>query len=327
MRVVVPSSPKLERAEEDPVGQPAYLKTYSSGLLASKIEEFWSRMEDCRLCPRECGVDRVAGEVGVCQTGAKPLVSSYSPHFGEEAPLVGRGGSGTIFFAHCNLGCLICQNEEISLQGRGQEVSLADLAMMMLDLQAQGCHNINFVTPTHVIAHILAALSQAIEGGLRVPLVYNCGGYDKVETLKILEGVFDIYMPDFKFADPETARRISNAPDYPQQAKAAITEMHRQVGDLLLDEDGVAVRGLLVRHLVLPNRLAGSRQVFEFLAGLSKKTYLNVMAQYRPCGLAYKHKDLNRRLELQEHAEAVKWAFQAGLTRLDEPQRRFFLRF
>jgi len=308
------------------VGQPAYLKTYHSGLLASKVEAIWSRMRDCRLCPRECGVDRTAGEVGFCKTGAQPWVSSANPHFGEESPLVGQSGSGTIFLTHCNLGCLICQNEEISLQGRGREVSLDDLAAMMLDLQAQGCHNINFVTPTHAVAHILAALPQAIEGGLKLPLVYNCGGYDHVETLKILEGVFDIYMPDFKFTDPEVARRISNAPDYPQRAQAAITEMHRQVGDLLLDEDGLAVRGLLVRHLVLPNRLAGSRRLFEFLAGRSKETYLNVMAQYRPCGLAYQHKDLNRRLDPQEHAEAVKWAFQAGLTRLDEPHPRFFLR-
>jgi len=317
----------LAGTETRELSLPAYIQAHESGLLAERSEGLWRRMAACDLCPRSCGLDRTRDELGFCRTGRRPVVSSFSPHFGEETPLVGRGGSGTIFFTHCNLGCLFCQNEDISLRGRGQPVGLDDLAAMMLDLQARGCHNINFVTPSHVTAHILAALPLAVEGGLRVPLVYNCGGYESLETIKALDGVIDIYMPDFKFADSQVADRLAGAPDYPERARAALAEMHRQVGDLAIDGKGLAQRGLLVRHLVLPNRLAGSRQVFEFLAGLSPQTYTNVMAQYRPCARAGQEPDLNRMIEPEEHLEAVTWALEAGLRRLDGPGRLRLVRF
>ncbi|MBW1712526.1 MAG: radical SAM protein [Deltaproteobacteria bacterium] len=302
--------------------QAAYVEAHASGLLAERIEQIWERMTLCRLCPRQCAVDRSQDELGFCQTGQRPKVASFNAHFGEEDPLVGTRGSGTIFFSHCNLQCLFCQNEDISLRGEGQEIGPDALARIMLHLQDQGCHNINLVTPTHVSAHILAALPLAVEGGLTLPLVYNCGGYESVETLKLLDGIIDIYMPDFKFGSSKPADRFCQAADYPERAKAAIAEMHRQVGDLVLDDQGLAVRGLLVRHLVLPNGLAGTREVVRFLADLSPETYLNVMAQYRPCGRAHQFPEINRRLKSEEHVEAVKWAFSAGLERLDK--RRIF---
>jgi putative pyruvate formate lyase activating enzyme len=299
---------------------PAYLQAHASGLLARRGEMLGEKMAACDLCPRQCGVDRTRDELGFCRTGRLAKVASFAPHFGEEAPLVGQGGSGTIFFAHCNLGCRFCQNEEISLGGEGEPVGPEDLAAMMLQLQAWGCHNINFVTPTHVTPHLVAALPLAVERGLNIPLVYNCGGYEAVETLRLLEGIIDIYMPDFKFGRSEPAARFCAAPDYPERAQAALAEMHRQVGDLVLDQDGLAVRGLLVRHLVLPERLAGSREALAFLAGLSPQTYVNVMAQYHPSGPARTEPGMDRRLRPEEHIEAVKWAFQAGLTRLDKDQ-------
>ncbi len=311
--------------------EPSYLAAYESGLLKERIDAAWARMAECDLCPRQCGVDRTGrleeAGLGFCRTGEKPVVSSYNAHFGEESPLVGERGSGTIFFTHCNLKCAFCQNDDISLLGRGQEISIDDLAAIMLHLKSQGCHNINFVTPTHQTAHILAALPAAIEGGLDLPLVYNCGGYESVETLKLLDGIVDIYMPDLKFADPKVAARVCAAPDYFERAKAAVREMHRQVGDLILDENGLAVRGLIVRHLVLPNDQAGTKAVVEFLAGLSKDTYLNVMAQYRPCGRAPEMEGFDRRITPDEHAAAVTQAALAGLTRLDKPRLGRLLRF
>jgi putative pyruvate formate lyase activating enzyme len=269
-------------------------------------------------------VDRHHGERGLCRTGDQPVVASYGPHFGEEDPLVGSRGSGTIFFTHCNLYCIFCQNYEISHGGEGEEISIPDLAAMMILLQKKGCHNINFVTPSHQVYQILEALPPAIEAGLNVPLVYNTGGYDAVETLKLLDGVIDIYMPDFKFWDPAVAAELCQGADYPEVARQAFKEMHRQVGDLVLDENGVARRGLLVRHLVLPDGLAGTREVMEFLAReISPNTYVNVMGQYRPCGRASEHASLRKFLTGLEHVEAQRLAQEAGLTRLDRREKLF----
>ncbi len=304
--------------------EPAYLETYRRGDLEKKIAVAYEILNQCTLCPHRCLVDRHHGELGLCRTGDLPIVASYGPHFGEEDPLVGRRGSGTIFFTHCNLYCIFCQNWDISHGGEGEEISIADLAAIMVFLQKKGCHNINFVTPSHQVYQILAALPKAIEGGLNVPLVYNTGGYDAVETLQLLDGVIDIYMPDFKFWDPKVAAELTIARDYPEVARAAVKEMHRQVGDLVLDDEGIARRGLLVRHLVLPDNLAGTREVMEFLAKeISPHTYVNVMAQYRPCGRAFEHPSLKRFPTDQEIAEAERAARAAGLTRLDRRERLF----
>jgi putative pyruvate formate lyase activating enzyme len=295
----------------------SYLKL-SKMALKEKVRQAQAIIRDCTLCPRNCNVDRTAGELGFCRTGDKPFVSSFNPHFGEEAPLVGIHGSGTIFFTNCNLGCLFCQNWTISHQGEGGEISFEALADIMLTLQGYGCHNINFVTPTHQVYQILKSLEIAIEKGLNIPLVYNCGGYEALETLKILDGIIDIYMPDFKYADPEAAKKYSKAEDYPSIAKTAIKEMHRQVGDLIMDDRGIALRGLLVRHLVLPGGLAGTEEIVKFLAEeISPETYTNIMAQYYPCYKAFEHPPLDRRITGNEYNRAVKAARDAGLKRLD----------
>jgi len=295
----------------------AYLRL-SGRELKEKIRLAGEILKRCTLCPRRCGVDRTAGETGFCRTGDRPVVSSWNPHFGEEPPLVGRHGSGTIFFTHCNLGCLFCQNWTISHQGEGREISFEALADIMLALQKQGCHNINLVTPTHQVPMILRSLEIAADRGLRVPIVYNCGGYEAVETLRILDGVIDIYMPDFKYAAPGPAEKYSKARDYPSAAKAAIREMHRQVGDLVTDGNGIALRGLIVRHLVLPGGLAGTEEVAGFIAGeISPDTYTNIMAQYHPCYRAHGQPPLDRRITDREYREAVRAAREAGLKRLD----------
>ena len=307
---------------------PSYLGLHAKGILEERAAEARERMKSCRLCPRECRVNRLEDERGFCRTGRNSVVSSYSPHFGEEDPLVGSGGSGTIFFTHCNLLCLFCQNYEISHLGEGQEVSPDRLARVMLHLQEQGCHNINFVSPSHVVPQILAALPMAIEGGLKVPLVYNTGGYDSLETLRLLEGVFDLYMPDLKFMDGEVSQRFCRAKDYPEIARAAIREMHRQVGELILDHRSVAERGLLVRHLVLPGGLAGTREAMRFLAReVSPDTYVNVMAQYHPCGDAMEHPPLNRRITGKEYEEALAIAREEGIHRLDQRRGIRMIRF
>ena len=275
-------------------------------------------LEECCLCPRRCGVNRQAGESGKCYITTEAIVSSYGPHFGEEAPLVGSHGSGTIFFTYCNLRCLFCQNYTISQLGEGSPVNREELARIMLSLQAKGCHNINLVSPTHVLPYILDAVELAVTMGLYLPLVYNSGGYDCVETLELLDGIVDIYMPDMKYSDEKTAEQLSGIKDYPKVNKAAIREMHRQVGDLQLDEQGVAQRGLLVRHLVLPNRLAGTKEVVRFLAHeVSTNTYLNIMAQYHPCHKAFDIPLLSRPVNKQEFYEAIDLAHQQGLHRLD----------
>lgn len=270
----------------------------------------------CRLCPRRCGVRRTDGEVGACGAGAEAQVASYGPHFGEERPLVGAGGSGTIFFARCNLSCVFCQNADISQLGDGLRVSARQLASIMLDLQERGCENINVVTPTHQMPQILHALAMAQEHGLHLPIVYNCGGYESVEALRILDGIVDIYMPDLKFADDAAGFRYSGVENYFAAAHLAIREMHRQVGDLEVNSRGVARQGLLVRHLVLPHGLAGTPKAVAFLAELSPHTYMNAMAQYRPCYRASEYSELSRRPTAAEFAEAVAIAREAGL-RLD----------
>ena len=295
----------------------AYLK-FPSGVLAEKAGIAEKMLKSCKLCPRECKVDRTTRKRGFCRTGDKPFVSSWGPHFGEERPLVGSHGSGTIFFGYCNLGCLFCQNYEISHLGEGREMSVERLAEIMLELQQNRCHNINLVTPTHQMPMILRALSIAAGQGLAVPIVYNCGGYESLESIKLLDGVVDIYMPDFKYADPEMSLKYSKAKDYPAVAKAVIKEMHHQAGDLVMDEAGVALRGLLLRHLVLPEGIAGTREVVQFIAEeISKNTYVNIMDQYYPCYQAFDHPPLDRRITKEEFKEAIKFAREAGLTRLD----------
>lgn len=298
--------------------RPGYISLYESGELFRRIAALNKILKDCVLCPRRCHVDRTAGEKGVCRTGTMPVVAAAHPHFGEEPPLVGRGGSGAIFLTYCNLKCVFCQNYDISHLGDGREVSLEELSSMMVRLQREGCHNINFVTPTHQTVQIVEALPRAVEAGLEVPLVYNCGGYESVETLELLEGIFDIYMPDMKYGSNDAAKRYSGAKDYVERARAAIIEMHRQVGDLVIDRDGIALRGLIIRHLVLPDGLAGTKEVMRFIAReVSRDSYVNIMDQYRPCYRAFEDPHLSRRITAVEFAEAVSAARAEGLWRLE----------
>lgn len=302
--------------------EPSYLTLHRSGELARRARAAVSALGVCRLCPRECGVDRSSGELGACRTGRLARVSSFDLHWGEEEPLVGAGGSGTIFVSRCNLGCVFCQNWDVSRgpeQGgaEGTEVAPNQLAYMMLELQRMGAENVNLVSPSHVVPQVLEALVLAADEGLRLPLVYNSGGYDGLRALELLDGVVDIYMPDVKFWDGDAARRYGGAADYPERARAAVAAMHAQVGDLTLDALGVAVRGLLVRHLVLPGGLAGTARWMAWLAALSAETYVNVMGQYRPCGRAREHGALSRAVTGQEVEAARDAARAAGLHRLD----------
>ena len=302
--------------------EPSYLRLYREGELQNRLEKTLSLLESCSLCPRECGSNRLDGETGLCSTGRRAKVSSYNAHFGEEGPLVGRYGSGTIFMTSCNLLCSFCQNYDISHLAEGDEVAPEQMATMMIHLAERGCHNINFVTPTHVVPPIIEALILAIDRGLRVPLVYNSGGYDRKETLELLDGIFDIYMPDFKFWGDKWADRFCDAPDYGEVARAAIKEMHHQVGDLVVDDDGIGLRGLIVRHLVMPKNVAGTKEIMGFLSKeISPNTYVNVMDQYRPCGRADQDEFINRRLTGQEFKDAVNSAKTAGLGRLDPRDR------
>jgi putative pyruvate formate lyase activating enzyme len=297
---------------------PSYLKIYQEGQLSKRIEKSMALLAPCRLCPRHCGVDRLKGEEGFCKTGRKARIAEYNAHFGEEAPLVGRHGSGTIFISSCNLLCSFCQNFAISHQNEGTDAEAEQIAQMMLELAERGCHNINFVTPTHVLPQILEALEIAIEGGLKIPLVYNSSGYDSQETIGLLDGIFDIYMPDFKFWDNQWAQRYCRAPDYREIAQAAIKEMHAQVGDLIIDPQGLAIKGLLIRHLVMPNGIAGSAEIMKFLATeVSPDTYVNVMDQYFPCGNAVTDEYFKNKITSQEYLEARDAALNAGLHRLD----------
>lgn len=307
--------------------EPVYLDLWRSGTLKRRVERAYERLHACDFCGRDCGVDRYE-TTGACNTGARAVVSSHGPHFGEEDPLRGYQGSGTIFFAWCNLHCQYCQNYDISQRGQGREVDPEKLAAMMISLQERGCHNINLVSPTHVLAPILAALSIAVEAGLRLPLVWNTGGYDSLAALELLDGLVDIYMPDMKYADASVGHKYSRVEDYPVINQAAVKEMHRQVGDLKIDEEGVAQRGLLVRHLVLPEGLAGTPQIAQFLAEeISRDTYINIMDQYRPCYNAHDWPSLDRRITRSEYEEAVQEARAAGLHRFDERKSRPFYVF
>lgn len=320
---------------------PAYYNTD----IKSLSEKATKLLEHCEICPRKCGVNRLKGELGHCKTGKDAIINSYGPHFGEERELVGRNGSGTIFFSHCNLNCVFCQNYEISQLGQGSKVSSEELAKIMLKLQEMECHNINLVSPTHIVPQFLQALSIAKDQGLNLPIVYNSGGYDSVETLKLLDGVIDIYMPDAKYGDNKTGEKYSKIPDYFDINKQALKEMHRQVGDLIVhpvrnhtqdkkssnliklqqypreisngvNKEGIAERGLLIRHLVLPNRIAGSFEVLKFIAEeISKKTYVNIMDQYHPCYRADDYKELSRRISPKEYQEVVDYAKSIGLHR------------
>ncbi len=300
----------------------------ASGLLRERSKAAHRRLACCTLCPRRCGVDRLAGETGRCRTGALARVASYGPHFGEESPLVGTNGSGTIFLAGCNLGCCFCQNFDIS-QGdeAGQDVNDRELGAIMLELQAMGCHNINLVTPSHVVPQILAALIPALEGGLDIPLVFNCSGYESAETLALLEGVVDIYMPDAKFWQPTTGDRYAQAPDYPDRMREALVIMHRQVGDLVIGPDDIARSGLLIRHLLMPGRIDETEAILAFIATtLSPDTYVNIMAQYHPCGLADQYEELRQTISGDEYRQALAIAARLGLTRLDRPDWSRLLR-
>lgn len=283
--------------------------------LRRKVEEAYRRLEACDICPHECGVNRLKGEVGYCGMDARLYISSFGPHYGEERELVGKFGSGTIFLTGCNLKCVFCQNYEISHLGEGTEISVEEMAQIMLRLERLGCHNINFVTPTHYTPQVMQAILIARGRGLTVPIVYNCGGYEKVETLKLLEGFIEIYMPDAKYAINEMARRYSHVENYPEVMRRALKEMHRQVGDLVI-ENGIAKRGLLVRHLVMPNGIENARLVFKFLAEeISRHTYVNIMDQYYPCYKAFDFPELSRRLSVEEYRKAVELARDLGLWR------------
>jgi putative pyruvate formate lyase activating enzyme len=296
-------------------------------VLKKRAEIAWESLRACALCPRKCGVDRLAGKIGYCGSHGRwgngepepdcVYFSSAGPHFGEETCLVGRGGSGTVFFSGCNLSCMFCQNSEISQGGEGMWVPISRLASIFLSLQNRGCHNLNIVTPTHFVAHLLRALVTATEIGFRLPLVYNCGGYESVETIQLLDGIVDIYMPDFKYTDPKIAEELSDAPDYPRYAKAALKAMHRQVGDLRADGPaGTATRGLLIRHLVLPENLAGTEEAMRFIAEeISIETYVNIMDQYRPCHRAWRRPALSRSITAEEYQAAVDAAVRYGLHR------------
>ncbi len=299
--------------------KPAYLKLEEEGLFEARVEEAYRHLERCDLCPRQCGVNRLRGERGLCRAPGKVMVYTAQPHYGEEIPLVGRGGSGTIFFSNCNLRCVFCQNWPIAHEGRGREIEDGELASLMLRLQRIGCHNINVVTPTHVMPHILAATRIAMKQGLRLPLCYNTGGYERVEMVRLLEGIVDIYLPDLKMMDgQESVRYLGTAANYPEHARDSIREMHRQVGDLVTDHQGIALRGVMIRHLVMPNRIAGTREFVDWVAStLSPETYVNIMSQYRVEHRAFEYPRIARSINPQEFVEAMTWAQEAGLTNLD----------
>ncbi|MBU1297595.1 MAG: radical SAM protein [Bacteroidetes bacterium] len=306
-----------------PVGEspfvPAYRKLHEQNELKKRGEELWAIMDQCKLCPRKCGAKRLAGNKGFCQSTSQLEISSYHPHFGEEKPLVGRGGSGTIFLTNCGLRCVFCINWEISQGGAGKAYKIEDMANMMLALQERGCHNINFVTPTHYSPHIVLALDAAAKKGLRLPVVYNTCGWERLEIIKKLDGIVDIYLPDFKYSDGKMAAKYSsNAMTYPEVTQDALLEMHRQVGVAKPASDGIIYHGLMIRHLVMPNNVGGTKGVIEWIAAnLPKDTYLNLMSQYRPMYKAFNYPEISRRLVREEYIQAVNWALEAGLTNVD----------
>ena len=299
--------------------RPAYAKLEQEGKFAQRIEEARAILEECELCPRQCGVNRQEGETGFCRAPVKPVIFSAQPHFGEEISLVGKHGSGTIFFSNCNLRCVFCQNWPIAHEGKGREVEDEGLADLMLYVQEIGCHNVNLVTPTHVMPNILNATRIALKKGLHLPLVYNTSGYERLEIVKLLDGIVDIYMPDIKYMDDDQAAKYSaGASDYPEVTKKAIIEMNRQVGELLTDKRGIALSGLIIRHLVMPNRVAGTEKFVRWVAEtLPKSTYVNIMPQYRVEYKAFDYPEIGRGITVQEFLEAMDWAEQYHLTNLD----------
>lgn len=299
--------------------EPAYLKYHRSGELKRRGKELWDNMESCKLCPRMCGVNKFKGEKGFCGADSNLEISSFHPHFGEERPLVGKSGSGTIFMTNCSLKCVFCINWEISQGGEGVKTSINKLAEMMLALQKMGCPNINFVTPTHYSPHILLAVDKAASKGLRIPLVYNTCGWERVEILKVLDGVIDIYMPDFKYSDGQMALKYSSGAEaYPEVTKRALLEMHRQVGVARPAENGLMYRGLMIRHLVMPNNVSGTKEIIDWIAqNLPKDSYINIMSQYRPHYKASGYPEIARRITGKEYSDAVNYAKAAGLTNLD----------
>ena len=295
---------------------PSYIDLYEKGELQKRIQLLMEMLKECRLCPRQCRVNRLDGEVGYCGAGSELMISSAFPHFGEESPLVGYHGSGTIFLTHCNLRCIFCQNYDISHLGRGECITRSDMARVMRRLQEAGCYNINFVTPTHYAPQIVASLPEAINMGLRLPIVYNCSGYESIEIIQLLEGVVDIYMPDAKYMDEKHSKRFSNAPDYPEVIKKVLKEMHRQVGDLSTNSRGIAERGLLIRHLVMPGGVASSEAVLRFIAEeISAHSYINIMDQYRPEYRAHEYPEISRRITHKEYMEATQMAKRFRLYR------------
>ena len=298
---------------------PNYVSLSKNGTLTERASQAWDLLALCHVCAWKCPVNRLDGEIGVCQTGEQARISSYGPHLGEENPLRGWRGSGTIFFTGCNLSCQYCQNYDISQTDHGYLVSPGELAVIMLELQARGCHNLNFVSPSHVVPQILQALVLAAEKGLSIPLVYNTGGYDSLEMLEILDGVIDIYMPDMKYSDSMLGKKYSRTPNYAEKNRIAVKEMHKQVGDLKLDPNGIALSGLLIRHLVLPDNLAGSEETLSYIANeISKDTYINIMDQYYPSYRAHRYAELNRRITRSEYNHARDFARKLGLERLDK---------
>jgi putative pyruvate formate lyase activating enzyme len=303
----------------DPDFEPAYMGLHRTGELEKRGTILWDIMQSCRLCPRQCGANRLEGDEGFCRASSQLEISAYHPHFGEERPLVGKGGSGTIFLTNCGLRCVFCINWEISQEGKGRPRSVEEMAEMMLALQRMGCHNINFVTPTHYSPHIVRAVDIAADRGLRLPLVYNTCGWERLEILQMLDGIVDIYLPDYKYSSGEMAAKYSSAAEsYPDVTKEALLEMHRQVGIARPASDGLMYRGLMIRHLVMPNNIGGTKQVLEWIAqNLPKDTYVNVMSQYTPMYKAFQYPEISRRITRKEYDDAVRWAREAGLTNLD----------
>ncbi len=296
--------------------EPSYIRSYKEGLLNDLIDFFNKKIQKCTLCPHHCLTNRISSKDGKCQSGHLPFIASYGSHFGEESPLVGFYGSGTIFLSKCNLKCIFCQNYDISQMCSGKEISIPKLAHIMLELQHQGCHNINFVTPTHMVHAILSAIPIAIELGFNIPLVYNSGGYDSIESIKHLEGIFDIYMPDIKYFNNKDAYELSGISNYVEESNISIHEMHRQKGDLQTDTNGIAMKGLIIRHLILPNNIADSKKVIDFVYSISPNTYFNLMDQYKPEYKADHHARINRRITLEEYQEVYDYAIELGLKRL-----------
>jgi len=296
------------------INKPVYLESFQSGALDKVIDKIFASLESCVLCPRKCKVNRLSGKKGFCRTGLKPKVYSYMAHHGEEPVISGSRGSGTIFFADCNMGCVYCQNYEFSQTGQGREVGFEELAGFMLELQGMGCHNINLVTPTHILPQILKSLKIAVSGGLNIPLVYNTGGYESADIIRLLDGIVDIYLPDMRYADAQQAVKFSGAPGYPENNQESVKEMFRQAGIARMDESGIIERGLIIRHLVLPNKVSGTEKIMQFIfEELSGDTYVSLMSQYLPYHRAAEFKEIGRRLTLGEYEEAQDMLEKYGL--------------